>query len=98
MLKWLGDAYCWVWYHWGELWGVAKELRRPFTYWMRDMSIDHPLIFWPIVALLTVVAYIIRTNFFGFLYTFFLAMLLSHLFWGKPVQYGEQEDPPYIED
>ena len=100
MLKWLENAYNWFWFHVQSLWIKAKELRRPFTYMMRDFWVEHKV--WAWLIFLTVTGLILWAVWwiwwFGAILLFFHGCLFAHLWWGTPYKKGEQEDPPYIED
>jgi hypothetical protein len=98
-MNWLKKAYWWFWYHVESLWIEAKELRRPFTYMMRDFWAEHKVWGWSIF--LTVTALIFLATWWnwtlgGFL-MFFHGALFAHLWWGEPHVPGQQEQPPYIE-
>jgi hypothetical protein len=98
-MKWLRDAYWWLWYHVEILWIKVKEQRRPFTFMMRDFLIQHKV--WSTFIILGQVGVLFWGNLahpgaLFFVSAFYFA-LFAHLIWGSPIKENEQEDPPYIE-
>lgn len=93
-----GGLYAWVWYH-SEVW-LSPEGRRPFTFILRDIYHQTPLL---TVILISALAYCIGRWWLPvslpiFLLTFLsvlIGSLLGHLFWGQVWKPGEQEHPTY---
>ena len=84
--------YCWIWFK-CEFW-LKPEERRPFTYIMRD--IYHQT---PILAIIAISAIAYTFGYFNFLsWKYFLGIfvggLLTHLFWAR-YKKGQQEKPTY---
>ncbi len=87
--------YCEVWYHIEGLFEKSKSLRRPFTYIIRDLSYEHPVITIIICLLISVGLWFIMG--WGFLLATIFGVLLAHFYWAK-YKHGEQEYPEYIEE
>ena len=93
------QLYAWIWYRF-QFFVQPPELRRPFTFWMRDALYTHrmaftasTIVFYGLVGWLT---YWNRVG--GLLLCWTGTMVLAHLIWGKDFKPGEQEQPTYIED
>jgi len=98
---WLWKLYCQIWYHFSAIFCKSKELRRPFTYWMRDRMIDMPWLFWPTTTGIFVCALLTQRLWqfwVGYFLNAFLYMLLAHLVWGTKIRYGQQEFPQFTEE
>jgi len=92
------DLYAWFWWH-TELW-LSPEARRPYTFIMRDIYHNAPLL---VLMAVGGVFYCLgrwwlpvsaRTFLVGFL-ALLVGTLLGHLFWGAHYTPGEQESPEY---
>ncbi len=86
--------YAWVWYN-TEFWIKDKANRRPYTFIIRDLYHDHPLlcVLFSLgygYAIAIVPNATVRVVMIGF-----LCLLFAHLWWGSTHVYGEQENPPY---
>ncbi len=98
-LTWLQDKiwyyYCVIWF-WTQFW-VDKQMRRPFTYSMRDFIYKFPYLAWPLIGGLFYGAYRLSEWHLiaGFFVSGFLWVLLTHLLWAK-YEPGQQEWPPVI--
>jgi hypothetical protein len=88
--------YAWIWFHF-EFWVYPVELRRPFTFFMRDWLYTHKIAFaWATLVFYGGTFTMAYWNRVGALLLCFVAsMLLGHLIWGECWKQGEQEDPPY---
>lgn len=107
-MKWLSDAYNYVWYHVQSLWIKSWTLRRPFTFMMRDFWAQHK--FWGMaifLAVSTAITYLLARAVlytewisfgFGVVICFFHGCLFAHLWWGTPYKKGEQEYPTYVHE
>lgn len=92
------SLYAWFWYT-TQFW-LDPESRRPYTFIMRDIYHNSPMV---VVILLAGLFYClgrwwlpISSNVFlvGFL-ALLAGCLLGHLFWGDKWIPGQQEDPEY---
>ena len=88
------NIYNWLWYH-VEFW-LKPEDRRPFTYILRDIYHQIPLIaigFY--IGLGYVLGRFITFN-WQVLAALLFGVILGHLFWGTKYKPGQQEKPEYI--
>jgi nitrogen fixation-related uncharacterized protein len=90
--------YAWLWYH-TEFW-LDRPARRPYTYIMRDVYHNYPLI---VSILMSAGAYalgrwllpVATKTYLIVLAAVLVGALLGHLFWGGAYVAGQQEDPEY---
>ncbi len=89
--------YCQIWYH--AQWFVKnKYLRRPFTFFMRDVVHQKPFIGIPFIIMAGAgLAYLVYLNIFWILLNAFFWLLVGHVTWAGYTP-SEQENPPYVED
>ena len=93
------QLYCECWYHVESVFGIAKKLRRPFTYIFRDFLHRYVIPGWVIrICLITGSIYLARWNFIlGALVGILYGLILGHLDWGGKYTPEQQEDPEYYE-
>jgi hypothetical protein len=88
------NPYAWLWFHLESPFIRDPELRRPFTFIIRDFYHAHPIL-WTWMAIFT--WYWLSRWFISFdsFVLISLGILLGHLFWGSKYTPGQQEWPPY---
>ncbi len=96
-----GSLYAWFWWH-TEVW-LSPEARRPYTFLMRDIYHNNPLV---VLIVTGGIFYSLgrwwlpvssRAFLVGFV-ALLAGTLLGHLFWGARYIPGEQESPEYNPD
>ena len=97
----MGKFYKWLWFN-TEFW-LKPEVRRPYTFIMRDLYHGNPLL---TITGLAVLFYCLGrwwwqvslAIFLVGVISFLLGILFGHLFWGRKYVPGQQEKPTYLGD
>jgi len=88
----IGKLYKILWYR-SQFW-LPKEKRRPYTFILRDIYHDHPILW---TGIIIAIGYWLHYWLdLKIMIAVGIGIVLGHLFWGTRYQEGEQEEPPYL--